>query len=311
MQLEKHLASFSPPRETILSIGVFDSVHLGHQHLLSYLLRQAQQRNLLSGVITFDRHPQTVLLSQTQLPWLTTLEDRTILLHKLGIELIVVLPFTLSLAQMSVRCFIQLLKKHLKMCSLVIGPDFALGKGRQGDATRLQALGQEMGFTVEVVPPVVLDGIVVSSTAIREALACGDVTRVEKLAGRPFSLISEVVPGAGRGKTLGFPTANLEVKPEQALPEDGIYVTITEINQELLPSVTNIGVRPTFGDGKHTIEVYLLDYQGELYGEKLRINFIDRIRDERRFDSVEELKAQLRKDVEQAQLILAKRIKGE
>lgn len=309
MQLEKELANLTPTRETILTIGVFDGVHLGHQHLLSYLLQQAQQRNLLSGVVTFDRHPQTVLSPQIQLPWLTDLEDRTSLLRKLGVELILVLPFTREIAQISARHFIQLLKKHLKMRGLVIGPDFALGKERKGDASQLQALGQEMGFSVEVVSPVVLDGMVVSSTVIREALAYGDMKQVEKLVGRPLSFISQVVPGTGRGKALGFPTANLEVKPEQALPSDGIYATIIQINQKALPSVTNIGIRPTFGGGERIVEVYLLDYQGELYGEKLRINFIDRLRDEKRFENAEALKAQIRRDVAQARLILNQKIK--
>lgn len=310
MPLEKDLANLIPPRETILTIGVFDGVHLGHHHLLRHLLLRAQQENLLSGVVTFDRHPQTILSPQTWLSWLTTLEDRTTLLRKFGVELIVVLPFTREIAQISAGNFVQLLKQYLKMRRLVIGPDFALGKEREGNVSRLQALGQEIGFSVEVVSPVVLDGVVISSTAIREALAYGDMKRVEKLVGRPFSFTGEVVPGAGRGRALGFPTANLEAKPEQALPRDGIYATISQINQELFPSVTNIGIRPTFGGGKHIVEVYLLDYEGELYGEKLRIDFIDRLRDEKRFESAEQLKAQIRRDVEQARLILSHKMKN-
>lgn len=308
MQIEKELAKLTPAKETILTIGIFDGVHLGHQYLLNHLLMQAQKRNLTSGVITFDRHPQTVLLPRRQLSWLTDLEDRTSLLRKLGVELIVVLPFTRELAQMSARDFAQLLKKHLKMRGLVIGPDFALGKERQGDAPLLQTLGQEMGFSVEIVPPVVLDGVVVSSTAIREALARGDMKRVGQLEGRPFSLISQVVSGAKRGRNLGFPTANLNTKPEQALPKDGVYVTIAHINEELIPSVTNIGTRPTFGGGKRIVEVYLMDYQGQLYGQKLRIDFIDRLRDEKRFENTQELKAQIEADVEQTRLILARKI---
>lgn len=308
MQIEKELAKLTPPKETILTIGVFDGVHLGHQYLLRHLLMQAGERNLMSGVITFDRHPQTVLSPRRQLSWLTDLEDRTGLLRKLGVELIVVLPFTRELAQVSARDFARLLRKHLKMRRLVIGPDFALGKERQGDAPLLQTLGQEMGFSVEIVPPVVLDGVVVSSTAIREALARGDMKWVGELEGRPFSLISQVVSGAERGRTLGFPTANLDTKPEQALPKDGVYVTIAHINREPIPSVTNIGTRPTFGGGKRIVEVYLIGYQGQLYGQKLRIDFIDRLRDEKRFESAEELKAQIRADVEQTRLILAKKI---
>jgi len=309
-QIEKALAKLTPPRETLLSIGVFDGVHLGHQHLISHLLASARQRNLMSGAITFDRHPQTVLSPRHPLPWLNNLEDKISFLRRLGVELVAVLPFTQELAKISAGNFAQLLKKYLKMRGLVIGPDFALGKDREGDASTLKALGEEMGFTVEVIPPFVLNGIAVSSTAIREALAHGDVKQVQELAGRPFSLSSQVIPASGRGRKLGFPTANLDIKPEQALPSDGIYATIAYINHEPLPSVTNIGLRPTFGGDRRWVEVYLIDYRGQLYGQKLKIDFVDRLRDERRFENAEELKAQIRKDIEQARLVLTNKVKN-
>jgi len=304
-QIERELAKLTPLKETLLSIGVFDGVHLGHQYLISHLLATARQRNLMSGVITFDRHPQAVLSPKGSLPWLNNLKDRISFLRKLGVELVAVLPFTQELAQISAGNFVQFLKKYLKVRGLVIGPDFALGKNREGDASMLKALGKEMGFTVKVIPPFVLNGVAVSSTAIREALTHGNVKQVQKLAGRPFNLSSQVISGIGRGRKLGFPTANLDIKPEQALPGDGIYATIAHINHEPLPSVTNIGLRPTFGGNKRWVEVYLIDYAGQLYGQKLKIDFIDRLRDERRFENAEELKAQIRKDIEQARLILA------
>lgn len=307
-QIEKTLAKLKPPRETLLSIGVFDGVHLGHQHLISYLLARARQRNLMSGVITFNRHPQTVLSPRHPLPLLNDLEDKMSFLRKLGVELVVVLPFTKELARISAGNFVQLLKKHLKMRGLVIGPDFALGKNKEGTASMLKALGEEMGFIVEIIPPFVLNGIAVSSTAIREALAQGDVKQAQELAGHPFSLSRPVVPGSGRGKKLGFPTANLDIEPEQALPGDGIYATIAYINHKPLPSVTNIGLRPTFGGDKRWVEVHLIDYTGQLYGQKLRIEFVDRIRDERCFENIEELKAQIKKDIEQARALTKNKI---
>lgn len=305
-QIERELIKLTPPKETLLSIGVFDGVHLGHQHLISQLLTAARQRNLMSGVVTFHRHPQAVLSPQNPLPWLNNLEERTDFLRKLGVELVVVLSFTQELAQISAHDFVQLLKKHLKMRGLIIGPDFALGKGKEGDVKMLRALGKEMDFTVEVVSPFILNGVAVSSTAIREALIHGDIKQAQKLAGRPFSLFSEVIPGNGRGRKLGFPTANLDVKTDQALPNDGIYATIAYIDHKPLPSVTNIGLRPTFGGGKRWVEVYLIDYKGQLYGQKLRLDFIDRLRDEKRFEDTEKLKAQITKDIEQARQILAK-----
>lgn len=310
MHIEDELAKLVPPRETILTVGVFDGVHRGHQHLINHLKKQAQQRNLLSGVVTFEPHPQSVLSPDGKLSWLNDLEDRTSLLRSLGVELIAVLPFTAEVAQLSAQEFVQLLKRYLKMRGLVIGPDFTLGRGREGNATLLKALGQEMGFFAEVVPPFIANGKVISSTAIRQALAKGDLREVKELMGRPFKLSGAVIHGVERGRVLGFPTANLNIKPEQALPNDGVYATIAHINNKPFLSVTNIGVRPTFGGDKRIVEVYLLDYQGDLYAQKLNIDLISRLRGEKRFATTEELKAQIEKDIKLAKTILATEIKG-
>jgi riboflavin kinase/FMN adenylyltransferase len=309
MRIEEELAKVKPQKETLLTVGVFDGVHLGHQRLLTHLRNEAQQRDLLTGVVTFKSHPQKVLSPGSKLLWLSNLETRTNLLRSFGIDVIVTLPFTPQLVELTAREFVQLLKDYLKMRGLVVGPDFALGKNREGGADQLRLLGHEMGFIVEVVPPVVLDGQVISSSAVRLALAQGDMETVEKLFGRPFSLSGQVVTGDRRGRVLGFPTANLDVEPEQALPSDGVYVTVAHIDHESLPSVTNIGVRPTFGGGKRLVEAYLLDYEGELREQKLRIDLLDKLRDEKHFDTAEELKAQIRKDVEQAKAFLDKRMR--
>ncbi len=309
MRIEEELAKVKPQKETLLTVGVFDGVHLGHQRLLTHLMNEAQKMDWLSGVVTFKSHPQKVLSPGSKLLWLSNLETRTNLLRSFGIDVIVTLPFTPQLAELTAREFVQLLKDYLKMRGLVVGPDFALGKNREGSADQLRLLGQEMDFIVEIVPPVVLDGQVISSSAVRVALAQGDMGTVEKLFGRPFSLTGQVVTGDRRGRVLGFPTANLDVEPEQALPSDGVYVTVAHIDHESLPSVTNIGVRPTFGGGKRLVEAYLLDYEGELREQKLRIDLLDKLRDEKHFDTAEELKAQIRKDVEQAKAILNKRMR--
>ncbi len=309
MRIEEELAEVRPQKETLLTIGVFDGVHLGHQHLLAHLRDEAQRMGCLSGVITFKSHPKTVLSTENKLLWLNDLETRINLLRGLGIDVVVALPFSSELAQLTARRFVQLLKDHLKMRGLIIGPDFALGKGREGDAEKLRLLGKEIGFSVEVIPAVVIDGQVVSSSAIRQALAQGDMSRVEKLFGRYFSLSGQVVSGDGRGRALGFPTANLEVKPEQALPSDGVYVTIAHVDHKLIPSVTNIGVRPTFEGNKRVVETYLLDYKAELLGQRFTIDLADKLRDERHFDAPEELKAQIARDVAQARQILSERMK--
>ena len=304
MQVEEELAKLSPTKDMLLAIGVFDGVHLGHKHLLSQLKVHARQEDLLSGVVTFRQHPQAVLSPRTKLPCLTDLTQRIRLLKGEGIDAIITLSFTRELAQLSTHQFVELLKKHLRMRGLVIGPDFALGRNREGDTDTLRTLGQDMGFSVTVIPPVVINGEVVSSTAIRNALAGGDMKKVGNLIGRPFSLYGRVITGAGRGIGLGFPTANLDVDSQQALPPDGVYATWAYIDGKAYQSMTNIGRRPTFGDSERAVEVYILDYHGELYGHKLRIDIIERLRREERFDTAEELKRQVAEDIKQGRDIL-------
>ena len=307
MKVEEELARLSTDEDTLLTIGVFDGVHLGHRYLISQLKELAKQQGLLSGVVTFRRHPQEVLSPQTKLPFLTDLAQRTNLLKNEGVEAIITLSFTHKLAQLSARQFVGLLEKYLRMRGIVIGPDFTLGRKGEGNTDALRRLGQEMGFSVTVVPPIIIDGEVVSSTAIRNALAEGDVKRVQTLVGRPFSLHGCVIPGAGRGIELGFPTANLDIDPEQALPAEGVYVSWVYIEDQAYPSMTNIGKRPTFGGSERVVEVYLLDYHSDLYGQELTIDIIERLRSEKEFDTPEELKKQIAEDVKQGRAILKNR----
>jgi len=307
MQVEEELAKLSPSKDMLLTIGVFDGVHLGHKYLLSQLKERARQENWLSGVVTFHQHPQAVLSPQTKLPCLTDLTQRIGLLKDEGIEAVINLSFTHELAQLSTRQFAGLLKKYLRMRGLVIGPDFALGQNREGNANTLRTLGRDMDFSVTVIPPVVINSEVVSSTAIRNALADGDMKKVSNLIGRPFSLHGRVIPGAGRGVGLGFPTANLDVDRQQALPPDGVYTTWAYINDNAYQSMTNIGRRPTFDGSERAVEVYVLDYHGELYGHELRIDIIERLRSEKKFDTADELKKQIAEDIKQGRAILNSR----
>jgi riboflavin kinase/FMN adenylyltransferase len=190
-----------------------------------------------------------------------------------------------------------------------VGLDFALGQGREGNINLLRALGREMQFSVEVIAPYKIDGEVVSSTLIRQALVEGDMNRVEKLMGRYFYLKGKVITSDKRGRVLGFPTANLDIEPQQALPGNGIYATITQVDGKQFPSATNIGIRPTFGEGERMVETHLLSYQGNLYGKEIRIEFVQKLRDEKRFPSSEELKAQIEKDIREVEAILAKDLK--
>ena len=307
MQVEEELARLSAEKDMLLTIGVFDGVHLGHRYLISWLKKLAKQQDLVSGVITFRRHPQEVLSPQTKLPFLTNLAQRTNLLKNEGVEAVIVLSFTPELAQLSARQFVGLLKKYLRMRGAVIGSDFALGRNREGDTNTLRRLGQEMDFSVTIVPPILIDGEVVSSTAIRCALAEGDVKRAQNLIGRPFSLHGRVIPGAGRGIELGFPTANLDIDPQQALPAEGVYAGWVHIDTLVHPSMTNIGRRPTFGGRERSVEVYLPDYHSDLYGQELTIDIVERLRSEKKFDTPEELRKQIAEDVKQGKAILKNR----
>jgi len=306
--IEQELAKLVPQRETLLTIGVFDGVHAGHRYLLERLIQRGKEENLVSGVVTFNPHPQWVL-HQDQLPWLSTLEERANGLRELGIDLVAVISFTLEVAQLSAREFVVLLKRYLKMRGLMISRDFALGRGCEGNSTLLSALGQEIGFTVETIPPFTIDGEIVSSTLIRQALAQGDVAKVTKLMGHPFNLVGEVIPGERRGQNLGFPTANLDIEPQQALPGNGVYATIAQVDGKQFASATNIGTRPTFEDGRKTVEVHLLDYEGDLYGKQVKTEFVWKLRNEQYFASSEELKSQVKKDIRKAKTILAKELK--
>jgi riboflavin kinase/FMN adenylyltransferase len=307
MQLKEELAQAAPEQETLITLGVFDGVHLGHQYLISQLKEEAQRRGLDCGVVTFRNHPQMILSPQTIPAYLTNLSERVRLLQNLGVDLVVPISFTVEVAHLEPGQFVELLQQHLKMRGLVIGPDFALGRGRKGNSAVLHELGIKMGFTVDVVTPVMLDNEVVSSTIIRNTLTNGDMPKASKLLGRYFSFSGRITTGTQRGQMLGFPTANLELDKGQALPADGVYATIAHINNCVYHAVTNIGRRPTFGEGERTVEIHLINFDNVLYGEALNVEFKERIRDEQHFSTPEHLRLQIIKDIEQARAILGER----
>lgn len=304
MLLEEELAQFQTSNDSVITVGVFDGIHVGHQHLLDYVKRQAQTGNWLSGVVTFRNHPLEVIAPNVKLIRLASLDDRIRLIRERGIDFVVPLTFTRELANVSARDFMLAIKKHLRVRGLVVGPDFALGRDREGDIVNLRALGKELGFWVEVVAPRVMDGEVASSTITRQALIEGDMSKVKKLLGRAYTFRGRVGHGDERGRQMGFPTANLEVNSGQAVPADGVYATRVHVGNNSYPSVTNIGTRPTFGGGKRTIEVYLLDFQGTLYGQELCLEVVHRLRPEKRFANADELVAQINHDIEEARHIL-------
>jgi riboflavin kinase/FMN adenylyltransferase len=231
--------------------------------------------------------------------------EKISLLDALGLDLVAILPFTRETARTPALDFVQGLVAHLKMRQLWVGPDFALGRNREGDIPTLRQIGQALGFEVRVVEPLLQDGEVVSSTRIRDLVTRGEIRRATGLLGRYPSLSGQVMQGARRGRLLGFPTANLSVPPERAIPGDGVYACFVWVEARRFPAVTNIGVRPTFAGVERTVEAHLLDFKGDLYGLDLKIEFVERLRPEKRFENFDKLVAQIRADAEQSARLLA------
>jgi riboflavin kinase/FMN adenylyltransferase len=294
----RELSRIAPGRPCGVTIGVFDGVHRGHQHLIGTLIEHAGREGLATVALTFNPHPRTVLRPGTAVTYLTSLEERVELLHGQGLDSVGVLAFTSELAQLSAEDFLSLLVQELEMRLLVVGPDFALGRNRAGTIGVMREIGERLGFRVEVAPLLAEADEKVGSSAIRQALAAGDVERVGRLLGRPFSLRGPVVAGDRRGRTLGFPTANIAIGLDRALPAYGIYVTRAYVRESAYESCTSIGIRPTFDvEPRPVVETFILDFDEDIYGREMQIDLLHRLRGEERFASAEELIAQMEKDV--------------
>jgi riboflavin kinase/FMN adenylyltransferase len=307
MGIKEELTKFSPDEDMVLAIGVFDGVHLGHKRLILKVKERARNLGLLSGVVTFRQHPQEVLSPGLEVLYLTSLRERVSLLQNEDVGAVIALSFTRELSQLSADEFAGLLKKYLRLKELVVGLDFVLGRNKEGNIEYLRTLGKDMGFSITTVPLEMINGEVVSSTAIRNTLTKGGMEKVRSLTGRYFSLTGRVITGSGRGLELGFPTANLEVARQQILPPDGVYASLVYIGDKTYQSMTNIGMDITFGSNERTIEVYIIDYSANLYGDELRIDFVERLRDELQFDTVEGLKKQIAEDIKKGRAILSLR----
>jgi riboflavin kinase / FMN adenylyltransferase len=303
----RELARIAPGRPSAVTIGVFDGVHRGHQHLVAALCERARADGLAAVAVTFNPHPRTVIRLGVAVTYLTSLEERVELLQALGLDAVGVLAFTSELAQLSPCDFLALLVDELQMQLLMVGPDFALGRNRSGTIGVMRQVGEELGFRVEVAPLLAEDGEKVGSSSVRQALSEGDVGRVARLLGRPFSLRGPVVIGDRRGRTLGFPTANIAIGLDRALPEYGIYVTRAYVRETAYESCTSIGIRPTFDVEPHrTVETFILDFDEDIYGQEMRIEVLERLRGELKFESADELVAQMHRDVDQTRAFFLK-----
>ena len=298
MQNYRSLAGVSL-RNAWLTIGVFDGVHRGHQTILRDLTAGAHAIGAPAVLLTFDPHP-AVALSGRGLKLLTTPEERAALAGEAGVDAVVTHPFDRELAEMSARDFMARLKDHLGLSHLLIGYDFALGKGREGNAGRLAELGRELGYSVAVEAAVGDESGVISSTEIRKLVSLGSMDAAANLLGRNYALSGPVVHGDGRGHRINIPTANIHYPESKLLPANGIYATWAWIGAERFAAATNIGFNPTFTPDKRTanVEAHILDFNRDLYGQEVKLEFVARLRDEMKFDSVEALLAQIHADIE-------------
>ncbi|MCH8309129.1 MAG: bifunctional riboflavin kinase/FAD synthetase [Chloroflexi bacterium] len=304
MKIDEDLSQLSVDRDSVLTIGVFDGVHRGHVHLIRRLTSEAQSAGMLSGVVTFRNHPKTVLRPDFKTNYISDLEERVRLLKGHGVDFVVPVTFDRDLAQLPAEQFLARLSDRLRMKALVVGPDFAMGRNRDGTLETLPLLGRKLGFTFKSVDLLKDSDNPVKSTVIRKLIAEGNVESVSRMLGRNFSAIGTVVDGLKRGQTLGFPTANLEVPNGYASPGDGIYATWAYLESGRYMAATSIGTRPTFQEGGRTIEAFLLDFSDDIYGQTLRLEFVKRLRGEEKFDSVDALLQQINKDVQQTRELL-------
>ena len=290
-------------RPTVLTLGVFDGLHLGHQKIMQTVVERAAAVGAVSTAITFDPHPRAVLHPETAPPLLQTLDQRLAAFEVLGIEQAIVIRFNKDFAAQEAEDFLRnVVCERLQAKEVYLGKGFEFGKNRRGNIELLRKISAELGFFADEVPEVRLRGRRISSSKIRELLSQGKVNLARRMLGRPYGIEGQIIHGAQRGRIIGFPTANLRPR-NRVVPKFGVYATATLINGEWRRSITNVGVRPTFeNEAEPSIESYIFDFEGNLYGDVLRVRFLHRIRDERKFSGIDELKAQIQKDTRRALL---------
>lgn len=293
---------------SVVTLGNFDGVHLGHQELIRAAQARARAMQLPLVVLTFKPHPHAVLRPESAPPLLLTYEEKVEALHQLGVDHVTEQAFSREFSTLSAEQFFQeYVLKRFSARAVVVGYDFGFGQDREGSLETLRTLCASAGVSLEIVPPFRVDGEIVSSTAVRRKLMEGKMRDAQALLGRPFFYRGNVIRGNARGRTIGFPTANLKLEQKLVLPY-GVYATRTTVDGKVYPSVTNVGVRPTFvdaGDLTALVETYLIDQNMDLYGKVLEVEFVERIRAERKFGSIDELKSQIARDVEAARVLTA------
>lgn len=290
---------------TSATIGNFDGVHIGHKKILSAIKEEAKEQGLSSCVITFHPHPQKVL-QNIDIPLLFPIRERLKLLEEQGIDVVACYTFTKEIAKISAQDFVtDILVGKLNLKHLIVGPDFSFGRKREGNLDLLYKMGKEHGFDTEVVETALVEGEIVSSTTIRTLVTEGNLKKASDFLGYNFYIEGQVKEGERRGRQIGFPTANLETDWD-ILPKIGVYATLANVEGTKYQSITNIGYRPTFGQNELLIETHIFDFDKEIYKKRIKIEFVDRVRDEQKFNGPDALVEQIKKDVEKVKEILSR-----
>lgn len=299
------LDTLTAPQPQVMALGFFDGVHLGHQRIIATAVARARAEGVPAALFTFSEPPKRVLRPESAPQSLTTFEEKLEVLSLTDLDQVVWCPFTREFSRLAPDVFVRdVVVGRMGAIAVVAGPNYHFGVGARGDVVTLDELGRGVGLGVEVVAPVEVGDVLVSSTRIRARIADGHVEEAAALLGRPYRALADVVHGDARGRSLGYPTANLEVPPEKLLPASGVYAVRARIDDVTYGGVANMGVRPTFGEHQKTLEVHLLDVSLDLYGRRVRLDFIRRLRGERRFEDAAALVGQIGHDVEAAREVL-------
>ena len=307
MNVVNGIENYKANSKSILTIGTFDGVHLGHQKIISSLVTKAKQQSLQANILTFFPHPRMVLQKESNLKLIDTLEEKQNLLSELGIDNLIIQPFSKEFSKLTAIEFTRnVLVNELGMSSLMIGYDHRFGKNREASVEDLIRYGQSYNFEVTVIPAQDISSITVSSTKIRDAIKISNFKKVNQFLGRPYELNGKVIKGNGVGRTIKYPTANIEIKEiYKLIPPKGVYLVKIYLGENEFSGMMNIGNRPTISGLDQTIEIHVFDFDKDLYGKNLKVFFLKKIRNEKKFDSLTSLKSQLKKDEENCKRILA------
>jgi len=307
MNVVDGIENYKANSKSILTIGTFDGVHLGHQKIITSLVTKAKQKSLQANILTFFPHPRMVLQKESNLKLIDTLEEKQNLLSELGIDNLIIHPFSKEFSKLTAIEFTRdVLVNGLGMSALMIGYDHRFGKNREASVEDLITYGQSYNFEVTVIPAQDISSITVSSTKIRDAIKISNFKKVNQFLGRPYELNGKVIKGNGVGRTIKYPTANIEIKEiYKLIPPKGVYLVKIYLGENKFSGMMNIGNRPTINGLNQTIEVHIFDFDKDIYGKKLKVCFVKKIRKEKKFDSLPSLKSQLKKDEEYCKRILA------